>query len=543
MSGYANTPNPTNEIQRQQEREEVIRKQQIPEPDVRLQIPQAVAESLPEETNCFMIDIIRLTGDEADQFQWALSAADQPGDEALGRCLGGQGVNLIMKRIQNAIIKKGYVTTRVLAKPQDLNNGELELFIVPGRIKSIRFDNFSQRGTNLWTAFPASPGDLLNLRDIEQALENLRRLPTAEADIQIVPGAQPGESDLVVLWKQRQPLRFSLSADDSGSEATGRYQGSATLSVDNPFLLNDLFYASFSNDLGGGDSRDYGTEGYSLYYMIPVGYWTLSFSFGKSEYHQTVAGATTDYIYRGDSETGSAKLSRLLYRDATQKLTLGVEGWTKRSSNYIDDTEVLVQRRRTAGWAADIQHQAFIGQNVLNVSAAYRRGTGAFDTMPAPEEAFNEGTSRFTLITLNAGLQVPFTYSGHQFSYSLGYRGQWNKTPLVPQDRFSIGNRYTVRGFDGEATLSSERGWLIRNDLGWHLPNTRQELYLGLDYGRVSGPSVENLLGHQLAGTVLGLRGSLFGIAYDTFAGMPLDKPDGFETPGMTLGFNLNWSL
>ncbi len=97
-----------------------------------------------------------------------------------------------------------------------------------------------------------------------------------------------------------------------------------------------------------------------------MGYWSLSFSSGKSEYHQTVAGATTDYIYSGDSETGSAKLSRLVYRDASQKLTLGLEGWLRRSRNFINDTEVLVQRRRTAGWAADIQHQAFIGQSVLN---------------------------------------------------------------------------------------------------------------------------------------------------------------------------------
>ncbi|MGO0305166.1 FAD-binding domain-containing protein [Endozoicomonas acroporae] len=57
------------------------------------------------------------------------------------------------------------------------------------------------------------------------------------------------------------------------------------------------------------------------------------------------------------------------------------------------------------------------------MSVAYRRGTGAFDAMPAPEEAFNEGTSRFALITLNAGLQVPFIYFGQQFNYSLSYRG------------------------------------------------------------------------------------------------------------------------
>ncbi len=41
--------------------------------------------------------------------------------------------------------------------------------------------------------------------------------------------------------------------------------------------------------------------------------------------------------------------------------------------------------------------------------------------------------------------------------------------PLITQDRFSIGGRYTVRGFDGETTLIGERGWLLRNDLGLSL--------------------------------------------------------------------------
>ena len=38
---------------------------------------------------------------------------------------------------------------------------------------------------------------------------------------------------------------------------------------------------------------------------------------------------------------------------------------------------------------------------------------------------------------------------------------------LDAQDRFAIGGRYTVRGYDGEASLSAERGWLLRNDLSW----------------------------------------------------------------------------
>ena len=58
------------------------------------------------------------------------------------------------------------------------------------------------------------------------------------------------------------------------------------------------------------------------------------------------------------------------------------------------------------------------------------------------------------------------------------WRAQWNRTPLAPQDRFSIGGRYTVRGFDGELTLMGERGWVLRNEIG--LPvGAGQELYAG----------------------------------------------------------------
>ena len=184
-----------------------------------------------------------MLGENASDFQWALHAANPEADPALGRCLGAAGINLSMKRIQNAIVARGYVTTRILAEPQDLNAGTLRLTLVPGRIRNIRFAEDSSSRATLWNAMPANPGDLLNLRDIEQALENFKRVPTSEADIQIVPAegdhAQPGESDVLIHWKQKLPLRLSLSLDDSGSESTGKYQGNVALSLDHLLTLND----------------------------------------------------------------------------------------------------------------------------------------------------------------------------------------------------------------------------------------------------------------------------------------------------------------
>ncbi len=112
----------------------------------------------------------------------------------------------------------------------------------------------------------------------------------------------------------------------------------------------------------------------------------------------------------------------------------------------------------------------------------------------------------------------------------------------MPQDRFSIGGRYTVRGFDGENTLIGDRGWLVRNDLGWALGNSGQELYVGVDYGEVGGQSTRLLIGQHLAGAVLGLRGGYKGLFWDVFVGTPLSKPEGFRTSHTTAGFNVSWS-
>ncbi len=528
------------EVQRQQERERVLREQQETAPDVRLQ-PSSPGETarLPDgESPCFTIREIAVKSDVPD-FDWARDAANIEGDPAVGRCLGARGINLVMKRVQDAIVARGYVTTRVVAEAQDLNSGRLTLTVLPGRIRTIRFSAESDSRANAWNAMPASPGDLLNLRDIEQGLENFKRVPTAEADIQIEPADAPGESDLVITWKQAFPLRLTLNANDGGSRSTGKYLGSVTVSGDHLLMLNDLFYASFMHDLGGGEAGNRGTHGHTLHYSLPYDYWLFGVTTNENRYQQTVAGATQRILYSGTSENYEARLTRTLHRDGSGKTSASLRGYLTKSNNFVDDVESQLQRRRMAGWEAGLQHRAFIADAVLDVSGAYRHGTGAFDALSVPEDAFNEGASRPRLFTAEASLNLPFKFAGENFRYSGNWRAQWNRTPLVTLDRFSIGGRYTVRGFDGETVLMAERGWLVRNELGWTPGAGGQELYVGIDHGQVGGQSANLLLGTRLTGAVVGLRGGYKDLSWDVFAGMPLAKPEGFPADHHTGGFNL----
>ena len=545
------------ELRRAQDRERILREQQERTPDVLVpKAAKAPPDKLPAgETPCFTINALQLQvidtdkAAKASQFEWSLDAASGPGhaDTPIGHCVGAEGVGLVIKRVQDAVIERGFVTTRVLAAPQDLKSGVLTLTLIPGRIRAIRFAEPVDGRATAWNAVPAKPGDILNLRDVEQALENFKRVPSAEADIKIVPAEgpnqRPDESDLLISYRQAFPFRASLSFDDSGTKGTGKYQGGLTLSYDNWWTLNDLFYVSLNHDLGGGDAGARGTRGTTVHYSLPLGYWALGVTASSNRFFQTVAGANQDFVFRGTSENAEVKLSRLIYRDASAKTTASLKAFQRRSSNFIDDTEVEVQRRVVGGWELGIGHKQFVGQATLEGNLAYKRGTGAFGSLPAPEEAFGEGTSRFALATADASLSLPFKLAAQALRYNASWRAQSNKTPLSPQERFAIGGRYSVRGFDGEASLSAERGWLLRNELSAALGNSGQEFYIGLDHGEVSGPSSDLLVGKRLTGAVVGWRGSFKRLQYDVFIGAPVSKPDLFRTANSTLGFNLNASF
>ena len=180
---------------RQQERERVQRQQQEVRPDVRLTTPFTSTtdaqesednEILPsDEIPCFNIRSISLIGEASERFQWLLNHVDHTAngteDIAIGRCLGAHGINVLLHRLQAALTQQGWVTTRVLMKPQELTTGDLQISLLPGRLGQIRLVPDAQgkipEHVNLNMAFPLQSGDILNLYELEQGLENLRRVP------------------------------------------------------------------------------------------------------------------------------------------------------------------------------------------------------------------------------------------------------------------------------------------------------------------------------------------------------------------------------
>lgn len=522
-----------------EQRQKALEQQLLPPtPDVRLLAPDSHPARLafPTESPCFPLSQVVLTGTDKLPHWLPLQRI---AEQATGHCLGGQGINLLMSALQNRLIGSGYITTRVLAPSQNLKSGLLQLTVVPGTVRHVSLTSDSGRYITLFGAFPVHSGQLLDLRDIEQGLENLQRLPTVQASMEIVPGAQPGESDVLLRWQQSRLWRTGVSLDDSGTRSTGRYQGGLTLSLDNPFSFSDLFWISANSSLEKHHNK--GSSNLTAHYSVPFGWWAAGLTVNSYDYHQLVAGLDQDYRYSGKSQNLNFQLSRIMHRSASQKTTFTYDVLAKASKNFVNDTEVEVQRRRTSAWRVGLQHRHYIAQSTLDAGISYQRGTRWFGALAAPEENWGEATALSKIVQISAQLNIPFALGKQQFHYNVQYQRQFSNTPLTTQEQFAIGSRWSVRGFDGERSLNADRGWFMRNDLAWATPILQQELYVGIDYGEVGGKRKENLVGSHLAGGAIGLRGQAFKTGYDLFAAVPVSKPDGFRTDPVSMGFTLNW--
>jgi hemolysin activation/secretion protein len=547
----------------QQQREAQQRDAAVQAPTIRSTVPTTSAyPALPNESPCFRIDTFALVVPESlpaslqaagasalplDQFAFAREWLDN----YAGQCVGKEGVNVLAKGLQQAILSRGYITTRVLLPEQNMSDGAMMFALVPGVIRNVRFAEPLSWGT--WkTAFPTRPGEVLDLRDLEQGLEQMKRVSNQYVDMKIEPTDSPGESDVVLSVKRSKPWSLVASVDNSGSRATGKLQGNLSLGLNNPLGLNDVLAVGANQDLELAD-KGLGSHGFNGSYSVPWGYWTGTLFGNTNTYYQQIAGVNQTFVSSGNSKSAGIKLQRVLHRSQSDVFGGYVQLSKRFGASFINDTEIELQRRNNTFVEAGVTDRHYVGGAQMDASLGYRQGIGAFGATPDPylppdpEIASTPHTKptgptyRYRMAVLDLNVSVPFSVASQPLRYIGTLHGQFTNNELNYIDNITIGGRYSVRGFDGEQMLAAERGFYWRNELQMPIARTGHSLYTGVDYGRVFGPNTAYLAGTQLVGAVVGIRGGIpstyVGVSYELFAGTPIYKPSGLSTSRVTLGF------
>ena len=454
----------------------------------------------------------------------------------VNRKLTVEDVNRLSTSLNTALIEHGYVTSRIGIPSQSLASGNLQFNLQLGRVESVLYKTYAQPLT--WqNAFPIREGDILNIRNIEQGIEQMKRIGSQNVSVELEPGTKPLATNIVLETTKKTPIHGMISIDDSGLKDTGKLQWTAAIGVDRVFNANDSLNLSINRDAAQDGERK-GSRNHTISYSIPRGKDTFSISYSDMKYHQTINSMATPFISSSHAKAVRGSWNHVFHRDRTTKRSWDINITKRNAKNYINDVEVAVQRANTASVELGISERRYIKQNTLYSRAAIKQGVGWFGSQP--EYGNGAPSTRFTQFLVDVDYQMPRTWGYRPASITTSFHGQWTlgDKRLFSRDMISLGNRYTVQGFDGENTLMAESGWYMRNEVASYIPKWKSSVYANIDFGAVYGPSTEVLTGRFIAGTSLGIRGQFkSGLFYDVFVGAPLYKPSGYKTDSVTVGF------
>jgi len=456
----------------------------------------------------------------------------------IGKELSLHDINKLIGKMNHALLSRGFSTSRIVVPEQNLSSGKLHLVLLIGRIHAVRF---AEGSDNLYwkNLFPFHEGDILNVRDIEQGIEQAKRLPSQDISVQLLPSDQPQRTDVVLTVKRGKNFYGTISVDDSGLEDTGKLQWYTSIGIDQPFHKNDMLRIGMNLD-GAHDGYEKGTRGHNISYTYPYGRHTFSFSYQRSKYHQTVESIPYNFISAGDSNISTLSWDYVLHRSAAMKTSMDIRLRKRNSHSFLNDVELPIQAMHQTSMEVGFAERLYLQRNTLYFRLAHRFGLG---WMGAQEEkSFADAPKTlYRMWLLDVDFVHPFEFSHRPATFTTSFHGQYTMDGmrLYGVDMISMGNRYTVRGFDGEVTLMGTNGWYLRNEFATRFPKQKAELYLGLDVGAVYGYGADLYNGHTMMGAAVGLRGSIDTVSYDVFAAMPIRKPEGFHTSDVTSGFSL----
>lgn len=544
FSGSTFSANPVRDIQQQnvnqQEQQKALQNQlDTAGKDVRSEPAPDVYKGLIylDTPDCLKIDSVRVDKDDAVPHWIPLQRI---ANRATGHCMNAHNIKTVAIILQNKLIASGYITSRTALPEQNVKEGHLIIKVVSGLIGNIILEDGSNKYVHIANTFPTKKGNILDLRDLEQGLENMQGIPTTDVHINLLPSSEAGKSDVIIDRSQESYWRVAGWTDDSGSRSTGRYQAGVALYLDNPTSLSDLFYISASHDLQ--NSHKFASESRSFNYSVPYGYWSFNLYASQNKYHQALVGNFSKYQYRGNNKIVIGKVSRVLHRGAQQKTLFSTQVIKRDAHYHIGDTEMDLQKINVTNLRFDLAHRHYINSIVFDADLSFQRNVRWLGSEETASAKSGDASDISRIVTLDLQAVVPFELAGMTMSWQPHYYQQYSPDELITQDQFNIGNRWSVRGFNGENTIMGDRGWYLSNSINIDMPQSwNNQLYIGVDYGRVSHINQEWVTGKSITGGTVGLRGVQWRTGYDIFAGTPFSKPDGLITDRLTLGFNLQW--
>jgi hemolysin activation/secretion protein len=464
-----------------------------------------------------------------------------------GRCLAADDIEGLLTEITGEYFRRGYITTRAYLPAQDLATGKLTITVVEGVIQGYRIEDDPH--DHIWAnaIFPAVPGQMLNLRDLEQGIDQINRASSNNARLAIEPGNDPGQSVVVVHDPASFPLHLLMSYDNQGVDSTGRLGASATVTEDGLLGLNEITSVTHRQTLPYDSAHDSKTD--ALDVAIPFGYNTITFDLSDMRYDSKVdVAGGIPLLSQGDTISRSVAFDRMVYRDQQSKVSVSASLTDQSTGSYLDEQYLGVASRELT--FLDLGSSLFMatGGGLLNSRLDFVQGLPILGALRDPGALPDSAPhAQFSKLTLDVGYTRPFSLLGRNLDWTSHLNAQYAMTTLFGSQQILIGGPSTVRGFLDQ-TLSGDTGYYWRNEIGMPFSAAAPigtlygRFYTGFDIGSVTNRAPD-VPGGAMSGVTVGVSWQWRQMSGELFASHAVNHPDSIGREADRVFFRLSYSL
>ena len=420
----------------------------------------------------------------------------------LNKAVTLQQLDGLVAKILQWYFDRGFNTTRVGFKEESFSEkGVLKIYVVEGKIGKIFIKENGKVRKRFNTVVPFKDGRLFCLRDYEQAMDNIQRLPSLSAQLDIVPLKDEGNSDVVIKVDKQKPINFSTGYDNDGSPTYGQRSYNVGVTFDDLAGLYDMLHVNYHTN--ERLYKDRYNKTFSALYSVPCGKHLWSVTYSDARFLTTTQGQVQAIKFEGGTQSLSLDWDYVLQRSRTSKTQIGLELNHKRIRNEIQGMRQITGCRNLTTLQLKLSHMMQVFRGWMTATVRFIRGLrcnslGVATTIPT---TFHKFAGDISLIE---------PLGNTPFQWRLQASGQYSKDRLYGSEQLSIGGGSTVRGFE-EGLYSGECGGYVRNEICYRMSPCKlcklgiNELFVGYDVGRIFRNHTTRDVG-TLSGFVCGWR-------------------------------------
>lgn len=427
-----------------------------------------VAKEACASGSCVSVSAFRFEGNtvfsQADLEKAAVAAHPQ------AKAYDLPGLRGVAAAVTSFYRRKGYLVATAWIPPQQAGDGTILIRIAEGKLSAPNPVVVASGATS--KSAPAAAvavqhklcpdgacvDELIRQERLESALLTVGDALGANVTAQLAPGVQEGSSILNIDATPRKEPFLTLGADNFGSEAVGKYQFAASLSLANSLVAGDRLSAQAMTT----QKADVASGG--LQYSLPMGFTGARIAIGGFYSNYTLTGAFAPLGAHGRSYGGTGSLSWTVLRRADSYLTLSTSVEIARLSDVMLG---LLNGRDHWSWRTGFQGQfadAWLGtpaQTQLQLN--FVRTTLDFDDV-----RFNTGGTEGSASKLVGRFNRVQSLT-HGFTLGVMANGQLASRNLDSYDKLTISGPSGVRAYPiGE--YGGDRAVAAQFSLGWATP-------------------------------------------------------------------------